>query len=216
MSDNTGIINEYVAETIAPGQVVYDNVGKVVGSVDFTDTEHGYATVLTNPFSEEAVYIPFRLITNIDPQELYLSLPKEELDRDHRTPPPRSTTVERVSGTTVATTSEPSGYDGRRVVVDQVRLDELRLQIAVGDRVYTSELTDLGTIKQYDPVTGWMLVEKRVIPKHDLMLPVTIVGDVDRLTQEVYLTVSESDLRRMQRAEPANVVFVDAQVRETS
>ncbi len=35
-----------------------------------------------NPFSNEALYIPLKFVTNVDPHELYLSRSKEELRRD--------------------------------------------------------------------------------------------------------------------------------------
>ena len=68
-----------------------------------------------------------------------------------------------------------------------------------------------------NPATGWMLVEKGVLSaKHDLMVPLTVVDDANPDTHEVYLAVSQADLERMQHLEPATVVFVDAEVTESS
>lgn len=225
MANIDGIITEDVRRTIAPGQIVYDWESKNVGSVDMVYHETGYFTVAArplpekrdNPFMERSFYIPFRLITNIDPRELYLSVSRDELDRDYATPPPRSTFDAEVEGQEVATTIEPSGYTGAPIVVERARIDQLKNRIAVGDHVYTSELTDLGAIKRYDPVTGWMLVEKGVLSeKRDLMVPVTVVDYVNRDIQEVYLVASQADLQRMQHGEPTEVVFVDATVRDDS
>ena len=164
-----------------------------------------------NPLSLHRFYVPFRLITNIDPRELYLSVARDDLDRDYANPPARSTFVEDVGGREVATTVEPSGYGGPPIVVERVRIDELKKRIAIGDHVFTCDPTDLGAVKQYDPVTGWMLVE-RGAPwnARDLMVPVTVVDDVDRQSRSVFLVWSEADLRRMQHLEPVDVVFADA------
>lgn len=217
MANVDGIVTENIANTIAPGLSVYDNEGKKVGSVDNADRMNGYFMIQTNPFSEKDLYVPFSLITNIDQRDLFLSISKDELHRDYTNPRPRTTVVEAVNGRENAITTEPSGYDGAPIEVERAKIDKLRERIATGDHVFTSEMTDLGTIKQYDPVTGWMMVERGILSgKHDLMVPVTLVDDVDRDTDEVYLAVSQSDLQRMQHVEPADVVFVQAQVTEIS
>ncbi|MBV9279008.1 MAG: PRC-barrel domain-containing protein [Chloroflexi bacterium] len=215
MANVEGIVTENVADTIAPGLTVYDNEGTKVGAVDDVDRATGYMMVGTNPFSSKDLYIPFGLITNIDPRELYLSRSKDELHRDYANPPARSTVVVDDDGKEVATTTEPSGYDGAPVVVERAKIDHLKKRIATGDQVYTSDSAGLGRIKQYDPATGWMMVERSSMSgKHDLMVPVTVVDDVNTDEHEVQLAVSQADLQRMQHLEPANVVFVQAQITE--
>jgi hypothetical protein len=217
MANVDGIITEDIANTIAPGLTVYDNAGKKVGTVDFADRTNGYAMIQANPFSEKDLYVPFSLITNIDPRDLFLSISKDELHRDYTSPPARTTIVEDADGKETAVTTQASGYDGAPIVVDRAKIDKLQKHIATGDHVFTAEMTDLGTIKQYDRVTGWMMIERGVLSgKHDLMVPVTVVDNVDRDTHEVFLAASSADLQRMQHLEPANVVFVDAQVTEDS
>jgi hypothetical protein len=224
MANIDGIITEDIRQTIAPGHTVYDREGKKAGTISMVYYDTGYFSVepapfsdRRRPFSDKDLHVPFHLITNIDPRELFLSVSRDELQRDYANPPPSSTFVKDVDGRQVATTTEPSGYTGAPIVVERVRIDQLKKRIAVGDHVYTSELTDLGTIKRYDALTGWMLVEKGVLSdKHDLMVPVTVVDDVNRETNEVYLVASEADLQRMQHVKPAYVVFVDAKVRESS
>lgn len=221
MANVKEIVAEDVGKSIAIGQSVFDKASKHIGTVDQVDTATGYFSfeVLPlpekrdNPFAEKALYVPFRLITNIDPRELYLSVSRDELVRDYSNPPPRTTVVVEEPGGQIATTTEPSGYDGLPVVVTHVNLDELKGRIAVGDHVYTSETTDLGKIDTYDPVTGWMLVEKGALDsKRYLMVPVSLVSDVNKETHEVYLVASGADLQSMQHLEPAYVVFVDANV----
>ena len=218
MANIDGIITEDIRNTIAPGQTVYDFEGKRVGSVDLVYHDTGYFVIepapfidRERPFSDQDLYVPFRLITNIDPGELYLAVTRDDLLRNYTSPPPRATFVEDESGREVATTTEPSGFTGTPLVVERVRIDQLKRRIAIGDHVFTSELTDLGVIKKYDPVTGWMLVEKGILSdKHDLMVPVTVVEDVDRDTHEVYLVTSRADLQQLQHLEPAYVVFPEA------
>jgi hypothetical protein len=217
MTNIEGTITEDISNTIALGQTVYDNEGKKVGTVDDVDRNTGYLMVESNPFSEKELYIPFSLITNIDPRELYLSLSRDEIHRDYANPPARSTLVEDMDGRETATTTEPSGYDGTPVIMDRARIDQLKQRIATGDHVYTTDMTDLGKIKEYDPATGWMKVEKGVLSStHDLMVPVTVLRDVNHDSHEVYLAVSQADLQRMRHLEPADVVVVETQVTESS
>jgi hypothetical protein len=206
-------VSERVRETIAIGLTVYDNKGEKVGKVENFDRDTGYMTVRFNPFPEKVLYIPVRLITNIDPRELYLSLSRDELHRDYAHPPPRSTRIQVEYGLEVAVTTEPSGYDGRPVVVQRAAIDDLKKAIAVGDRVLTSDLTELGTITQYDPTKASMWVARDVATAWKdpaLEVSVTLVDVVDRDTQVVYLVSSEADLQRMERIKPAYVISPEA------
>ncbi len=223
MATIEGVTTNDIRSTLAPGQRVYGSDGQNVGWVDNVYHETDYLTVQArpslekrdNPLAVHRFYVPFRLITNIDPRELYLSVSRDELDRDYADPPARSTFVEHVDGQEIATTIEPSGYPGPPIVVDRVRIDQLKKYIAVGDRVFTSDVTDLGAVKKYDSLTGWMLVEHGAPwQERDLMIPITLVNDVYRETSEVYLVSSEADLRRMRHLEPADVVFVNATAHE--
>ena len=215
--------DEDLKNTIALGQTIYDNAGEKVGTVDDLDRPTGWLKSEINPFSDAALYIPFNMITNIDPKgprsgvekrgddmELYLSRSKEELRRDYTTPPARTTQVDKVAGETVATTWEPSGYDGTPLIVAEAKLDKLRDRITVGDLVLTADMVDLGTIKRYDATTGWMMIGKSLQARNDLLVPITLVSHVDGDVHEVYLAASRADLRGMQHLEPADVVFVDS------
>ena len=55
-----------------------------------------------------------------------------------------------------------------------------------------------------------MLVEHGMLGRHDVYVPVTIVGRVNLDAGEVYLTVGATDLQRLQGTEPAQVVLVEA------
>ena len=212
MTNSRAIVSEDISNTIAIGQQVYDKAGTKVGAVDMIDRPKGYITVHArplpekrdNPFSEKSFYVPFRLITNIDPQELFLSVSREELHRDYANPPPRSTRVYDEDGREIAITTEPSGYDGAPIVVLRIRLDPLKKAITVGDHVFTSERTELGTITQYDPATGriWIAGDETEC-EPNMQVPVAVVSAVDREAHRVYLVSSQADLARLQHLETA-------------
>ena len=209
MTDRKGPITEDVAGSIVLGQAIFDNAGARVGTVDDVDRATGWIKVEINPFSDKDLYIPFKLVTNIDPHELYLSQSRDALRSEYSNPPVRYTQVETVLGEKIATTRQPSGYDGSPLVVDEANLDKIRKRVAVGDLVLTSDQVDLGTIKRYDGATGWMMIGKGLQARNDLMVPITVVSHVDRDVAEVYLAASRADLRGMQHLEPVDVVFVD-------
>ena len=207
MADTHGIIVEDVKRQIAIDLRVYDMDGNPLGFVDQYDVDAGWMKVRRGLFVAKDLYIPFSKVMSIDPKEIYLLLPKDELMRDYGTPPPRVTVTEDIvkpgSVETMALTTEPSGYNGTPVVVDRVDVDEIKQHIAAGMRVYTDTNDDLGTIKRYDPVTGGMLVEKGLLSPHDLYIPVSMVQNVNQAEREVYLTVGKEDLERIQHSEPA-------------
>ncbi len=209
MADTKGTIIEDVANNINLGQTIYDSAGERVGTVDDLDRPTGWMKAETNPFSDADLYIPYNLVTSIDPRELYLSRSKEELRRDYASPPARTTHVETTLGETVATTRQPSGYTGALMVVEEANVDKVRKRITEGDLVLTSDQIDLGTVKRYDATTGWMMIGKGLQAKNDLLVPITVVSHVDRDLAEVYLAASRADLRGMQHLEPVDVVFVD-------
>ncbi len=210
MADTKGTITEDVASSIVLGQTILDNAGVRVGTVDDVDRHTGWMTAETNPFSDRDLYIPFKLVTSIDPHELYVSLSREELRRDYSNPPARNTQVETTLGEKIATTRQPSGYDGSPMVADEANVDKIRKRVTVGDLVLTSDQVDLGVVKRYDGATGWMMIGKGLQDRNDLMVPITVVSHVDRDVAEVYLAASRADLRGMQHLEPVDVVFVDS------
>ena len=210
MDEQDLTITQDVASNLIPEQTVYDITGEKVGTVDDIDRDTGWFKTEVNPFSDKELYIPFNLVTTIDPNEVYLSRTKAELHRDFVNPPARKTEVEKVAGEEIATTSQASGYDGRSVVVDEVNLGKLRKRIGEGYVVTTSDNVSLGTIKRYDATTGWILVGKTGPNRYDVVIPVTVVSRVDRQFAEVHLAVSEADINAMKHLEPVDVVFADS------
>jgi hypothetical protein len=112
MASVDGIITLDVNSAIDVGLTAYDSKGKKVGTLDVIDRETGYVGIRSNPFSDRDLYVPFSLITNIDPHDLFFSKSKSELRANYTNRPPRSTFVEELGGKETAVTTEPSGYDG--------------------------------------------------------------------------------------------------------
>ena len=216
MANEQGVILEDVRGQMALDLQVYDLDGTKVGTIVQYDTDAGWMMVQQGVFTEKDLYIPFSTITSIDPREVYVSQPKDVLKRDYSSPPARTTVVEETAEPgvveTTALTMEPSGYDGAPLVVERTHVDDLKGQIATNMRVYTASGDEIGKIKRYDAVTGWMLVEKGLLTRRDLYVPVTVVETVDRAENAVYLTFSKDDLQRLSDAEPVDVFFVEAQL----
>jgi hypothetical protein len=207
MADSGRFITVDLAGSIAPGQRVYDRLGDRVGVVDAVDQAKGWMDVETNPLSHRGLVVPFHLITSVDQRELYLSLRREELERDFAEPPPRTTVVTRLGDRTMARTTQPSGYDGTPIVVRETDVDEFKNRIAVGDEVWTADLVQVGQVKDYDPGTGYMRIgETRPFSKQDLFVPITLVDSVTVAPPRIALIASQSDLRRMTHLEALNVV----------
>ncbi len=214
--DTEMIITQDVEKSLRLGLDVYDNQSQRVGRVEFTDMEAGYMMVGEGGIRANDLYVPLRLITNIDPNELYVSVSKEELERDYADPPARYTQVREDGGTKFAVTTEASGYDGAPIIVERAKIDLNKSQIAVGQRVFTLDMVDVGAVKMYDAVTGWMMVERGPIwDTADLMIPVTLVAEVNADLKEVFLVSSAADLERMQHVAPVDVVFAIGNVVES-
>jgi hypothetical protein len=209
MSDQKkGFISVDVAATIQAGQRVYDSTDVKVGEVAEVDRDTGWIAIETDPLTDDTIYVPFRLVTNIDRRELYLAGSEDELHRDYSERPPRTTEVTPSAGATVATTTQLSGYDGTPMVVKRTDVDEVRKSVQTGDGVRSADGAYLGILKQYDPTTGYMMVERGALSKQDILLPVTVVDRVDREWREVRLVCNRDDLLRMQDLEPVHVVLV--------
>ena len=191
-----GRITVDIRDLIAVDQNVFDNNSNKVGTVDTVDLATGWLTIEANPYSERELYVPFSLVTYIDPHELFLGASKDELSHNYATPPERVTAVQGEGASQSATTTQQSGYDGAPMVVNAARLDELRKQISTGYEVYTSDMVDLGKVREYDATTGLMVLDKGAF-SHDVVVPISVVDEVDAAMNQVILVASEADLKRV-------------------
>ncbi|HLJ66457.1 MAG TPA: hypothetical protein VKX16_03755 [Chloroflexota bacterium] len=217
MADPNGTITETIRirDAIRPGLDVYDREGKKAGAVWQIHRVPGYFTVQArpspqrkdNPFVEKHLHVPFRLIISIDQRELFLSMTDDELRANFSNPPPRTTRVEDEYGAAIAVTTEPSGYDGTAVVVRRAPINDLKDAVTLGYRVFTSDPTELGTIKRYDPAEGVMWIARDVLLDEPVLkIPVAMVDAVNHESGEVYLVSAQADLERMEHLVPTIAV----------
>ena len=64
---------------VVPGLNAYDASGSLLGSVEAIDRTAGTIRVATNPFFEEPIVVPLRLITAVNARELFLSFTRPPL-----------------------------------------------------------------------------------------------------------------------------------------
>jgi hypothetical protein len=93
--------------------------------------------------------------------------------------------------------------------VAAVDVDDVKARIGRDYHVWTSDQSEIGVMKHYDPVSGLMRVSRRPLPMRDLLIPVSLVEEVDDGAGDVTLVVSEADIRRMQHVEPVDVVSLE-------
>jgi hypothetical protein len=192
-----GMITVDVPDTLALAQSVFDSMSNQIGEVSYIDYETGWFTIAAGPMYEKQCFVPMTMVKYIDPNELFLSATKEEVQRDYSTPPPRTTSVEGEGPATTATTRQQSGYGDASVVVHQARLNDLRTLIDVGFTVCTADMAYLGKVREYDSATGLMMLDKGRPSKHDIVVPITMVDRVDAETHEIVLIASRTDVERI-------------------
>jgi hypothetical protein len=174
-------ISEDVARAVKVGLTVFDGDGSKIGYVDETDKSHGWMVVRTGAFDQKKLWVPYRLVKSVDAREIFLMMLKGAVEAEFKSPPGRSTTVAEKDGRTIATTTEPSGFDQEPVVTSEVDLGRIKDRLAVGQQVWTSDDVAVGTIKDFDREGRYIVLEAgRLSIKHDLLVPISLVADVDR------------------------------------
>lgn len=201
-------ITEDVGQAVKVGLTVYDGDGSQVGYVDQVDKRRGWMLVRAGAVDQKKLWIPYRLVRSVDERELFVTHLKGALEAEFGTPPPRSTKVRTVDGRTMATTTEPGGYDGQPVITSEVDVDQVKQRLAVDQRVWTSDDAAFGSIASFDSGGRYVVVREGFLSreKHVLM-PIALIADVDREAAEVVLAVSADDLARMKRPEAADFVI---------
>jgi hypothetical protein len=207
--NNAGVITVDARDMLAPMMNVFDTTSTKVGEVAGVDLGTGWIAIAPTPLSEEQYYVPITLITHIDPHELFLGATKDELKASYSTPPTRTTSVQGAGSEQTAVTTQRSGYGNESVVVLQAHVNELRDKVGTGFRVYTSDGTSLGAVRDYDAATGLMVLNKGPFSKHDIIVPITVVDVVDAALGEIRLVASKADVEHMT---PVSLVRVAATV----
>jgi hypothetical protein len=197
------IVIESIDQYLEDGMSVYDENGEKVGNVKMYSTTAGYLMVGTGAFEHEDLYIPFRLIHNIDPQEIFLSAPADMLASRFRQAPQTHTIVETrmISGPDGSTTPQTrevqtieSGYSGGSVELSAVDVGNVADRLAVGMVVYDSNAKRLGDITQYDSSRSLMVVEKGIFNPRDLVVPFSAIKEIHPDVLTVYLSTPEDAL----------------------
>lgn len=197
-----------VGKKVKNGLDVFDQDGKKLGFVDYAGEAQGWMQVGVPDLDLQKLWLPYRLIKSVDDREVILTATKHDLRTGYKEPPERSSRIAHRHGKTIVVTMEPNGYDGTPIVVKEVDLDEVRQQLAVGQRVWTADAAEVGKIKEFDSAVGYALIERGILSrKHDLLVPVHLVAEVNRDSAEVTLVVREADLKRMQHVEAASIVI---------
>jgi len=200
--------SEDVARAVKVGLTVFDDDGTKIGYVDETDKTHGWMVVRIGAFDQTKLWVPYRLVRSVDEREIFLTMLKGAVEAEFKSPPARSTKVAEKEGRTVATTTEPSGFDREPVVTSQVDLGQIKNRLAVGQHVWTSDDVAVGRIKDFDREGRYIVLEAGHLSiKHDLLVPISLVADVDREAAEATLAVSNADLEGMERHESSESVI---------
>jgi len=207
--NTAAVITVDVRQLLAPLQKVFDSDNTKVGAVTDCDLITGWVTITPTLVATKHYHVPVTLITHIDPHELFLSATEEDLKRDYATPPARTTSVVGEGPGQTSVTRQPSGYSGDAVVVRQARMDELRTGIRTHFRVFTFDGLNLGKVREYDPTTGLMMLNKGPFSKHDIVVPISVVETVDTFLGDITLVASKAD---MERITPVNLVQTAAKV----
>jgi len=116
VTNREGTITLEIRQYMDYGLHVYDVDSNAVGTVYDFDRFAGYMMVRSNAFSDRLLYIPFRVITHIDPREAFVSKCRDELHSEYSSPPPRDTVLEENldldtgNDDSRAIAGEPRGY----------------------------------------------------------------------------------------------------------
>lgn len=197
------ITPEELRSAVTAGVDVLDSVGNRVGYVTEADPVRGWMKVNTDSFDLDRLFIPYRLVTRVDPYALTMSVGENELRTYYGDPPARTTSVCLTGAKSTATTTQPSGYDDSTVTVTSVDLDAMKALIVPGYKVWTYDQVEVGSLKRYDDATGYMLIEKGSFSKHEMVVPLSMVSGVYDDSRAIQLVSSAADLRRLRLADPA-------------
>jgi hypothetical protein len=204
---------ENIDLNLADGMPVYDLNGDTVGDVKMYSTTAGYLLVGHGVFNQKDLYIPFRLIRSIDPNDLFLSETKETLLDRYTQPPTISTVSEQrlVVGPTGALISEKrdvqrvqSGYDGLPATTNSVDVQDVTDRLAVGMAVYDVEGERLGDVSQYDIPRRLLAVEKGIFNPRVLFVPFSAIQSVNREDLTIYLNLPRDVVVKEHAMLPAN------------
>jgi ribosomal 30S subunit maturation factor RimM len=192
---------------------IYDSNSEQIGHVKMFSTVAGYLIVGHGPVEKDNLYIPFRLIQNIDPREIFLSEPKQTLLAGYATPPKISTLTEhrlvRTPDRGLKTESRQaqivqSGYDGLPARINSVDTDSIAHRLAVGMAVYDASGARLGDVTQYDAARSLFAVESRIFKPQVLFVPFSAIQSIDGEAFTVHLALPRDVIVKSHSMLPAD------------
>jgi ribosomal 30S subunit maturation factor RimM len=195
---NQQTVVENIDQYLADDMPVYDVNGDKVGKVKMFSTAAGYLMVSQGAFEKDYLYIPFRLIRSIDPQDVFLTEPKETLTKDYTNPPKINTLTEQrlVRTPDGGLTSETrqvqlvqSGYDDLPSTTNSVDAGDIARRLAVGMTVYDANGERLGDVTQYDIPRSLLVVEKGIFKPRSLFVPFSAIQSVSQEDLTIYLNL---------------------------
>jgi ribosomal 30S subunit maturation factor RimM len=204
---------ESIDQYLEDGMAVFDENGEKAGNVKMYSITAGYLMVGSGAFEHEDLYIPLRLIRNIDPQDIFVSAPKDTLASQYTQAPQIHTIVETrmiagPGGNTTPQTREvqtiQSGYDSGSVELSSVDVGNVADRLAVGMVVYDTTGKRLGDITQYDTTHSLMVVEKGIFNPRDLIVPFSTIKEIHPDVFTVYLSLPEDALKKQHSMLPAD------------
>jgi hypothetical protein len=205
------------------GLKVYDVNGDKVGRVYEYVPGSDWIVVEKGVFSPTDLYVPVTAIDYLDKDGVYLRVSKDVLtsafilkpanvDFDVVAAPVGTVEVDAVtpSGNVVEVDAVATDVDGDRLIVDGTTMSLAIERLGKGPKVYDADGKEVGRVYQYDPTTGWLVIEKGVFAPKDLFVPVTAVDYLD--SKGVHLRVSKDVLTQAFVVQPANITFVATEI----
>lgn len=151
----TQVVTEDIDTLMQVNKPVHDSNSKKVGKVTQYDLPAGYMQVKREGLEPYTFYIPFRLISSIDPRQIYLTVSEDTLITDYTVLPQSEAVLTQwrdwrtgQQETTVARQMR-SGYSGQEVLAFQQTYGVLANKLRAGMQVRDIEGTHLGKLHQF-------------------------------------------------------------------
>jgi ribosomal 30S subunit maturation factor RimM len=183
---------EDIDAVIREGLTVYDAGGEKIGVLKEYSPTAAYLVVQTGLLAHKDLYVPYSAIRSIDPHDVFLTMDKAALLRDHSAPPPATVLVEGETARTLV----PGGYDGKPAEFNSVNVEMVRRQLLKGMTVYKHSGEKIGHVDGIDEAAGFMLVHKGLFSDRDFVIPFSAVETIDGERNEVRLAVSRDVVQK--------------------
>jgi hypothetical protein len=199
---NRQVVVEDIGKYMQMGKPVNDSTNHKIGEVAQFDATAGYMQVRRRGLQPETLYIPFHLISGIDPRDIFLSMTEAALVKDYVALPTAQPVLEqwkdwRTGRTnTVVGQEMSSGYSGQPVMAFRQDYQRLGQQLAAGMSVHDINGENVGKITQFDSRQGWLNVEKGIFGTTVMMIPFSAIREVQAANSTVALLVPKEALQK--------------------